>query len=472
MHLDFSKTTVLIIGDIMLDRYYIGNVDRISPEAPVPVIRVTQTRTALGGAANVANNISHLGARATLIGFCGHDSDYHEVKVLSEKQDINLHITTSSNPTITKSRVIGEHQQITRLDFESSSPYSANEITQLEEAYIAALPQSDIVIISDYGKGVCTPELCQTIINQARKAGKKVIVDPKGQNWQKYQYASFITPNFKEFREHLAIDIDNADSAIEQSAPNILKRLHLENLLVTRSQKGMTLITNNDEFFHRHTEARDVFDVSGAGDTVVATLATGIASGMTSNQAISVANSAAGIVVGKMGTAPIEIRELKRKIFDPDLVESPKIVSREQLNTSLAQVKHRDKTVIFTNGCFDLVHRGHLQYLKKARNFGDILIIGLNSDQSVQKLKGPDRPINNENDRALMLASLEFVDYVTIFNEETPFELLKEIQPSILVKGGDYALEDVVGREFADEVRLVQFVDGYSTTNIIKKMEK
>jgi D-beta-D-heptose 7-phosphate kinase / D-beta-D-heptose 1-phosphate adenosyltransferase len=234
----------------------------------------------------------------------------------------------------------------------------------------------------------------------------------------------------------------------------------------------MTLITNEEEFYHRHTEARDVFDVSGAGDTVVATLAAGIASGMNSSQAIGIANTAAGIVVGKLGTAPIEIRELQRSIFDPDLVESPKIVSKEQLLRSLSQVKHRDKTVVFTNGCFDIVHRGHLQYLKKARNFGDMLIIGLNSDSSVRDLKGPERPINNEQDRALMLASLEFVDYVCIFEEETPYDLLKDIKPSILVKGGDYAIDEVIGREFANEVRLVQFVDGYSTTNIIKKMEK
>ncbi len=472
MNLDFSQKNILIIGDIMLDRYYIGSVDRISPEAPVPVVKITSTKTTLGGAANVANNVSHLGARATLIGFCGNDSDKTELTSIAQEKNITLYITESQNPTITKSRVIGHHQQISRLDFESSDPYLESELNKIITAIDNEIDSCDVIVLSDYGKGVCTPEVCQHIIKKAHAQNKPVIVDPKGQNWMKYQGATYITPNFKEFTEHLVIDMPNTDDAIEQSAPHVIHRFRLENLLITRSQKGMTLVTADEEVFHKHTEARDVFDVSGAGDTVVGTLAVGLASGMNKEDAISLANAAAGIVVAKMGTAPIEIRELKRKFMDLDIGDSPKIVSKEQLLKSLGQTKHQDKTVVFTNGCFDIMHRGHLQYLKKARYFGDMLIIGLNSDASVQAIKGPDRPINSEDDRALMLASLEFVDYVCIFNEETPHELLSEVKPTIMVKGGDYKVEEVIGREFADEVRLVQFVDGYSTTNIIKKMEK
>ncbi len=463
---DFTSVSVLIIGDIILDKYYYGKVNRISPEAPIPIVKVTGSRFSLGGAANVAKNITNLKANAYLVGVTGQDENKDILANLLAESNINFYLTETNQPTITKMRVIGEHQQIVRLDFEEIREYEGKITEQIKENILNRIDKVDIVVISDYAKGMCTSEICQFVVKEAAQKNIPVVVDPKGKDWEKYIGATIITPNLKELGEVAGLDLKNDDQEVASKGSVVLNNFYIDNLLVTRSEKGMTLITK-DHTFHMSTQAKEVYDVTGAGDTVIATLAVGLASGMSLKDATQLSNKAAGIVVSKFGSEPIYYEELTDSLVSNN---NKKLVSRDYLIRVVNDIRHKQKKVVFTNGCFDILHRGHVSYLNEAKKLGDILIVGLNSDNSVKLLKGNDRPVNNENDRAFMLANLEAVDYITIFNDETPYNLIKEIKPDILVKGGDYKKEDVVGSEFTGETIILPFVEGYSTTQLINKM--
>lgn len=467
VQLDFSKANVLVVGDIILDKYYYGKVNRISPEAPIPVVKVTGSKFSPGGAANVAKNITHLKAKAYLVSTIGNDENKDILTTLLDESQVNSFLIETVQPTITKIRVIGEHQQIVRLDFEEIQEVETIIVEKIKRNIDHIIDQINAIVISDYDKGLCTFELCQYIIELANRKGIPVIVDPKAKNWDKYQGATVITPNLKEFGEVVGKDLKNEDQVIASNGSMVLSKNKISNLLVTRSEKGMTLITQ-DQIIHLPTEAKEVYDISGAGDTVEATLAVCLACGKPLEEAIEIANKAAGIVVSKFGTAPIEHQEL---IDAFNMNYNKKIVSLEFLTRIVDDLKHKGKKIVFTNGCFDIMHRGHATYLKEAKKLGDILIVGLNSDSSVKLLKGPDRPLNQENDRAYLLSCLEAVDYIVIFNEETPYNLIKTIKPDLLVKGGDYQISAVVGREFAGETIILPFVEGYSTTQLIHKVK-
>ena len=464
--IDFSiiqNKKILVFGDIMLDTYYEGNVKRISPEAPVPIVKISQIKNVLGGAANVAANISSLGGISYLIGVCGNDDKYILVSDLLNKCSIRHSIIKTKYPTIVKSRVVAGNQQIVRFDYECDEmSLSDEECSVLERQIDLLLPECDLVIISDYAKGLCSERMCQRLIAKAKIENKLVIVDPKGKNWTKYQGAYIITPNLKEYADIVGSMISNENDSILGPSSFILSKYQISHLLVTRSEKGMTLVSS-DTVCHIKTDAREVFDVSGAGDTVIASLAVSLTLGASAVEAAKFANKAAGVVVGKRGTASVTLEELTNTCNDG------KIVKSTELEKLVIKLREKSQKIVFTNGCFDILHRGHIGYLKEASNYGDILIVGLNSDSSIQKLKGPSRPINIQDDRAYMLAAYDFISYVVIFDEETPYNIISIIRPDVLIKGGDYELENVVGREFANETIILPFVQGYSTSNIIKK---
>lgn len=466
--LDFSKASVLVVGDIMLDRYYSGGVSRISPEAPVPVINIESDSRNLGGAGNVVNNIASLKGNCSILGVCRNDEAGATICQMLDDLGVKHEFADNGVPTITKLRIIGGKQQIARLDFEEIKPMTTENMAILKERIARKMKSAQTVVISDYGKGVCNPEICGFIINLASKENKYVIVDPKGSDWSKYNGASIITPNVKELQEVCGYKIANVDNDIITAGTEIRKRYNLKYLVVTRSEKGITIISETGNI-NIPTQARAVFDVSGAGDTVVAVTALCLASSFGVEDAVTLANSAAGVVVGKLGTAPIFLNELKYAIHGSS---GSKLISKSDIEFILSGENKAGKKIVFTNGCFDILHKGHVSYLKQAKKLGDILIIGLNSDGSVKRLKGTERPINNEKDRAFVLDALEAVDYVVIFDEDTPFELIKTIKPDYLVKGGDYKPENVVGKEFAGQVVIIDFVNGYSTTSTIDKMRR
>ncbi|MFI3281392.1 MAG: bifunctional D-glycero-beta-D-manno-heptose-7-phosphate kinase/D-glycero-beta-D-manno-heptose 1-phosphate adenylyltransferase HldE [Rikenellaceae bacterium] len=472
MNIELNKIKgcrVLVVGDLMLDTYHIGSVKRISPEAPVPVVQVKRSYSVLGGAANVARNLIGLGAVPMVVGVVGDDANGKVVSEMFAELNVDCALSLSSAPTITKTRVIGNDQQVVRIDFEQDQvELDAQTETALMTAIEGRIESCDIVVISDYNKGLCSDKLSQAIITTASAAGKMVIVDPKGVNWSKYRGATIITPNLKELTDVSGIEISNEDEVIESAASALLSRYDLESLLVTRSERGMSYISGTQNIVIP-TEAREVFDVSGAGDTVVATLAAALGASLTVNDSIYLANKAAGVVVGKMGTSPILFHELKGEL----MIQSDfndKIVSRERVSDLMHLLREQKSRVVFTNGCFDILHRGHVAYLEEAKSLGDILILGLNSDASVRRLKGQGRPINDEQSRAVVMAALQSVDYVVIFDEDTPLELIKMVRPDTLVKGGDYAIEDIVGRQYAKETTTIDFVNGFSTTKTIAKM--
>jgi len=464
-----STKKILIIGDVILDVYHFGRVDRVSPEAPVPVVQVTRSINRLGGAGNVANNISSLGKEAVLLGYLGKDYNNQHVKELLKNSHIDYNLVDTQHPTITKMRVVSGVQQIVRVDFEEI--YTINdEVERNQRTFIDKnIDAYDTIILSDYGKGAITNKLSEYIIDKANKHNKVIIVDPKGTDWEKYRNATMITPNVKELGDVVGYKIANEDDSIVRVGREVLKKYDIKYLLVTRSEKGMTFF-DTDTIHHIRTHATEVFDVSGAGDTVVATLATAISSGYEWIEAVKLANKAAGIVVSKIGTEPITYKELENTIYE--FKEDKKLVSQETIESLSASLHEDGRKIVFTNGCFDIIHKGHIKYLQAAKKLGDILIVGLNSDSSIKRLKGPERPIKAEDERALILCSLEFIDYVVIFDEDTPFLTIKKIHPDILVKGGDYKVENVIGKEFAKETILIPFVDGYSTTSTINKMKE
>ena len=466
--LDFGSCRVLVVGDIMLDVYYSGSVDRVSPEAPVPVVKTNSVKKVPGGAANVCRNLASLGGRATLLGFQGEDENSVQLSRILAADGVANACVLTSVPCVTKIRVISGHQQIVRVDFDSNvGDFSEADYAKLKERLRELIPQHDLVILSDYAKGVCREDVCRLVIEAAGSI--PVLVDPKHNSWTKYSGAALVKPNLKELSEAVGSPVVNEDAAIEEAARGLLTRYNVGSVLVTRSDRGMSLVDQHHPL-HVPTLKQEVFDVSGAGDTVIAVMALMLAAGKDPRDAVHVANVAGGIVVGKLGTASTTPEELEQRLsgFAPHR----KIVTLEQSLERIAGLRTKGESVVFTNGCFDILHRGHLDYLRQARNLGSALVVGLNSDASTRRLKGPTRPINGEKDRAEMLAALEFVDLVTIFEGDTPLELIRAIRPDILAKGGDYQVENIVGREFAGKTVVISFVEGYSTTKIVERMKQ
>jgi D-beta-D-heptose 7-phosphate kinase/D-beta-D-heptose 1-phosphate adenosyltransferase len=466
-----KKPDILVIGDLMIDHYLWGSCDRISPEAPVQVVNVKKESSVLGGAGNVINNLFALGANVDVISVIGDDFVANELKILLEKIEVsssNL-IVENNRKTSKKSRLIASQQQVLRYDMESIDDINEESSHKILENLKLNIKKYNSIILSDYGKGVLTTNLTKEIIKIANENKVKVLVDPKGKDYSKYKGSYTLTPNKKEAMEATNIDIKDQKSLIE-ALEDLKQKCNLEVSLITLSENGIAILEK--ELIIKPTVAREVYDVTGAGDTVIASIAFALGNDLTIEEAISFANLAAGVVVGKIGSATATLDEIYE--YESSLHKSSStshIKTFEEIEKLAKKFHELNKKIVFTNGCFDILHAGHVKYLEVAKSYGDILIVGVNADSSVKKLKGPTRPINNQDDRAYILASLESVDYVVIFKEETPYELIKLIKPHTLVKGGDYEGKDVVGQDIANELKLVQFVDGKSTTNTIKRIQ-
>jgi D-beta-D-heptose 7-phosphate kinase/D-beta-D-heptose 1-phosphate adenosyltransferase len=467
-----TKSKVLVIGDLMIDHYLWGKTDRISPEAPVQVIDVQKETAVLGGAGNVVNNLVSLGADVTVMSVIGEDTISNELTNMLESINVEHFLICDENrKTTKKSRIIASAQQIVRYDHETKDTISKESEAILVNTLLTIIDKFDIVLVSDYGKGVITNSLMGKIIFLASSTDIKVLVDPKGSDYSKYIGSYLLTPNKKEASEATEIDIVD-----EESLKAALKKLHntacLQVPMITLSEDGIAILNENNEVVKKPTVAREVFDVTGAGDTVLASLGYCLAKDMDIEKALEFANLAAGVVVGKIGSATATLEEIEeyKSSLHKSSIESH-IKTFEEIEKTVERLKKQKKKIVFTNGCFDILHRGHVSYLDVAKSYGDVLILGLNSDASVRELKGPTRPINNEDDRAFVLAALESVDYVVKFTEDTPYNLIKIIEPDVLVKGGDYEGKEVVGSDIARELKLVQFVDGKSTTKTIEKIQ-
>lgn len=453
----------------MLDRYWTGGTGRISPEAPVPVVNVSNTEDRPGGAANVAVNVATLGAKVTLLGMCGEDENARILRQRLETYDIDCQFfSVAGFDTITKLRVMSRNQQLLRLDFEKS--FAATDKTDLEHAFETALDNADIVILSDYAKGCLNrPE---SLIARARAKGKRVIVDPKGSDFSKYAGATLVTPNMDELQGVVG-PIESEPQLVEK-ASSLQKSLSLDALLVTRSEAGMTLFEGQETEFHLPAKAKEVYDVTGAGDTVVSTLAVALASNLPLQAACVLANLAASVVVGKLGTSTVSNTELALALGEQSVHLDGGVMSEDQLAIALRAAKARKEKVVMTNGCFDILHAGHVSYLEEAAQLGDRLIVAVNTDASVTKLKGPGRPVNNVNRRMAVLAGLSAVDWVVAFDEDTPQRLIARLLPDVLVKGGDYKVEDIAGGKEViangGEVKVLRFEEGVSTTGIIERI--
>ncbi len=467
-----KKPNILVIGDLMIDHYLWGSCDRISPEAPVQVVNVKKESSVLGGAGNVINNLVTLGSVVDVISVIGNDSVANELKSLLEKIDVptsNL-VVENNRKTSKKSRLIASQQQVLRYDMESIDDINENSHKQIIQTLEKNIDKYSSIILSDYGKGVLTTNLTKEIIKIANKNSIKVLVDPKGKDYSKYKGSYTLTPNKKEAMEATNIDIKDESSLIE-ALKSLKTQCELEVSLITLSEQGIAIF--DDELTIKPTVAREVYDVTGAGDTVIASIAFALGNNLDIKDAIYFANLAAGVVVGKIGSATTTLDEIYEYEYSLHKSNSTShIKTFDEIKTLASKLHNQGKKIVFTNGCFDILHVGHVKYLEVAKSYGDVLILGLNADSSVKKLKGPTRPINTQDDRAYILASLESVDYVVIFEEETPYELIKLIKPHVLVKGGDYEGKEVVGQDIADELKLVQFVDGKSTTNTIKRIQE
>ncbi len=456
---------IMVIGDLMIDHYLWGDCERISPEAPVQVVEVQNESMVLGGAGNVINNLKTMGARLRVVSVVGDDDNAKSMRSLLDKYEDRLFVE-AGRKTSKKSRVIAQKHQVVRFDNESKEDISRELENKILEYYETAIIDVDIVLLSDYGKGVLTDRLTRELIKIAKKADRKVLVDPKGTDYEKYKGAYLITPNRKEASEATGID---AKSELQRVGNKLRTDLDLEYAVVTLSEDGIAIF--GEDMHVIPTVAREVYDVTGAGDTVLASLGFALACGHDIKQAAAFANSAAAVAVGKLGSATVSIEEVIE--YESSLHKSSSdehIKDCEQIKELCKDLRSRGKKIIFTNGCFDILHLGHVQYLEKAKAEGDVLIVGLNSDESVRRLKGEGRPVNGEYDRAYLLAALEVVDHVVLFEEDTPYELIKAVQPDVLVKGADYEGKEVVGSDIAKEVKLIDFVEGRSTTSTIEKI--
>ena len=464
---DFKSAQVLVLGDLMLDRYWQGSATRISPEAPVPVVHIKSSEERAGGAGNVALNIAALGGRVTLMGYCGQDEAGDSLLGLLQRAGIHCAVLRQDRfPTITKLRVLSRHQQLIRLDFEDS--FHGLDDGPLLSMFQERLAEADVVVLSDYGKGSLTA--AAELIRRCRAAGKPVLVDPKGNDFEKYRQADLITPNLGEFESVAGPCRELAD--LEEKAAHWLQALELGALLITRGDQGMSLFRPEALPLHLPAKAKEVFDVTGAGDTVISVLAAALAAGSALADATILANLAAGIVVGKLGTACVNREELDYALHGAK-AHRRGVIDLDGLLATLASARGMGERIVLTNGCFDILHPGHVDYLQKAKDLGERLVVLVNSDDSVRRLKGQGRPVNPLASRMSMLAALECVDWVVPFADDTPREAICRILPDILVKGGDYTdITGVAGHDCViangGEVRLLNFVEGFSTTGIIE----
>lgn len=462
---------IAVIGDLMIDHYIWGECTRISPEAPVQIVSTNKESTVLGGAGNVVNNLHSLNAKVSLFSVIGDDRNASELSELLDRTPLHeISIVNEKGRISTrKSRIIASSQQVIRYDTETTDHISLSSQFALLEALKKNFFGYDAILLSDYGKGVLTPTLTKDIISLAKAMNKPILVDPKGTDYRKYTGATLLTPNKKEASLATQIDIDDHDS-LQKAGFKLRNDLQLESTLITLSEDGIALF--EDKMTVIPTIAREVFDVTGAGDTVLASLGVAIASGMTLNEACTFANKAAAVVVAKVGSATVTLNEIEAYEHSLNKGQAQsKIKDFEQITRIAKRLKEQKRKIIFTNGCFDILHRGHASYLEQAKALGDVLIVGLNSDESVSRLKGENRPVNTLEDRAFLLAALESVDYVVPFTEDTPYSLIQHILPHTLVKGADYEGKEVVGSDIVDEVVLIEFVAGKSTSNLIKKIE-
>ena len=464
----------LVVGDLMLDEYLWGSTERISPEAPVQVVDVRREDLRLGGAGNVLNNLVSLGCRVAVASVLGDDRDGRLLRRMLDEKAIDTAgvIAAAGRVTSRKTRILASNQQMLRIDRETRSPVPLEAAEQLCHFVREAVRDAQVLLISDYQKGVLTDAVLAEIIAAGREAGIPVVVDPKGSDYRKYRGATLLTPNRKEAQVAAGIPIVDEPSLL-LAGRTLCREIDLEALVLTRSEEGMSLFLRDGRELHLPTEAREVFDVSGAGDTVLSVVGAALGVGLSFEEAGRLSNIAAGVVVGKVGTSTVSAEEIRDAAGRQQEGEH-KIRDRHALQHLLAEQQARGKSVVFTNGCFDLLHAGHVKYLQKARSLGDLLVLGLNSDASIRRLKGPRRPLIDQEERAHLLAALSCIDYVTIFDEDTPLELIRLLKPQILAKGGDYTLDTVVGREIVESyggrVELVRFVDGKSTTNIIENI--
>ena len=466
---EFEQASVLVVGDLMLDRNWQGRTSRISPEAPVPVVHVDGVEDRAGGAGNVALNIAALGSRVTVMGYVGKDDAATSLQSLLEEVGVSCQFEPlDDQPTITKLRVLSRHQQLIRLDFEKG--FHDLPVEAMLASFKVALANHDVVILSDYDKG--TLASVQQFILAAKAANKKVLIDPKGTDFKRYQGATLMTPNWSEFEA--VVGPCKNDEELVSKGMGLLMDLQLDALLVTRGEKGMSLLQPGHAPIHLPTQAREVFDVTGAGDTVISTLAASLAAGASFSDATVLANQAAGLVVAKLGTATATQQELKATLHTLD--DMPRgFVSAAKLDAAITTARINGEKIVLTNGCFDILHPGHVRYLQQAKALGDRLVILVNDDASVGRLKGPERPINSLETRAEMLSALACVDWVCAFSEDSPREHICRILPDILVKGGDYQrIEDIEGYDCVAQAGgqsfVLDYVDGCSTTNLIKNI--
>jgi D-beta-D-heptose 7-phosphate kinase/D-beta-D-heptose 1-phosphate adenosyltransferase len=471
-----SDVSVLCIGDVMLDRYVYGSVERISPEAPIPILRVEREAAMLGGAGNVVRNLVALGARTAFVSVVGNDPAGREVsELIAGIEGVEPYFTVErGRQTTIKTRYVAAGQQLLRADRETLATVATSVSEDLRRLAVNAVDDARVVIVSDYGKGVVTPELTSALIKAGRGAHKPIIVDPKGRDFSRYRGATIMTPNRGELAAATGMAV-GTDAEIVAAARRLITQCMLDWVLVTRGADGMTLVDRDGAAIHLPTEAREVFDVSGAGDTVVAMLAASIGAGASVEDAARLANTAAGIVVGKIGTAVASAAEVVGTLHAQELLTGEeKVVTHADALTRVAQWRHEGLRIGFTNGVFDLLHPGHLSLLTQAKAACDRLVVGLNSDASVSRLKGPTRPIQNEAARAAVLASLAAIDLVVIFGDDTPLRLIEDIRPDVLVKGADYTLDQVVGAEVVAKhggrVVLAELIPDHSTTRTIAKL--
>lgn len=469
------RPAVLVVGDIMCDVYLWGKVERISAEAPVPIFESRDRQYVLGGAANVAANLQALGCQVHLLGVVGEDSAGQRVRALLRQQGIadTWLLEDPTRPTTEKTRLIAHEQQVLRLDQESRAPLAPVLLSRALQHAGELMADVDGVVCSDYGKGVCTASLLEPLFAAAQAAGRPIVVDPKARDFALYRGATVIKPNLLEVEQASGQSITHT-ADLTQAVHGLLQQSQAQAVLVTRGKDGMSLFHPPQAPVHIAAQAREVYDVTGAGDTVLATFAMAMLRGMPLVDAARLANVAAGIVVGKLGTAVVTLEELRTALHADFIPYERKIVARNPLAILLQTHRQRGERIVFTNGCFDLLHTGHIHYLQHARSLGDRLVVGLNDDASVRRLKGAARPLLAQDERARILAALACVDYVTIFSEPTPRELIQCLRPDVLVKGGDYTPETVVGREeveaYGGTVHIAPYVAGVSTTAIVESI--
>ncbi len=465
-----NSPNILVIGDLIIDKYLWGECTRISPEAPVQIINIDKEDIFIGGAGNVVSNLKSLGASVDIISAISNCDNSDTLKKLLSKISVESKYLVFQKDRIIpkKTRIIASQQQVVRYDQESTQEITKDTQDQILKTFDKLVKKYDVILLSDYGKGLLTSELTQSIIKTANKFSKKVLVDPKGSDYSKYIGAYTMTPNRLEASNATRINIQDENSLTE-AIIQIKADCKLEISMITLSENGVAVY---DENLRIHpTYSREVFDVTGAGDTVLAALGFGLACGYFIDEAVKFANLAAGVVVGKIGSSSVTLNEIIE--YESSYSKSSSgsnIKSIKEIDLLSIELIARGKKIIFTNGCFDILHAGHINYLEKAKSFGDVLVVGINSDESVKRLKGSNRPINTEIDRAQILASIRAVDYVVIFNEDNPYNLIKTIMPHTLVKGGDYLGKKIIGEDLVDELKLVDFIENKSTSNTINKI--